>query len=153
MTTPKGLAARAVIETGRGKPKLYIEVREGNQFSNFYYIYTAVGRGRMVTPGIRRHRGFADALEDAMEKIVKEMKTHAKRNRTALQIHTTVRIYRKRLYRKLLNMRPDELGLTRIRYQPDPRLVRAEPARAQNSPIPATYTPLAKRWQIMTNRR
>ena len=155
MSIPKGLAARAVIEPARGKPKLYIEVREGNQFSNFYYIYTAVGRGRgrMVTPGIPRHRGFADSLEDAMEKIVKAMKTHAKRNRTELQIHTTVRIYRKRLYRKLLNMRPDELGLTRIKYQPDSRLVRAEPARVQNSPIPTTYTPLAKRWQIITNRR
>lgn len=155
MSIPKGLAARAVIETARGKPKLYIEVREGNQFSNFYSIYTAVGRGRgrMVTPGIPRHRGFADALEDAMEKIVKAMKTHAKRNRIEIQIQTTVRIYRKRLYRKLLNMRPDELGLTRISYQPNPRLVRAEPARVQNGPIPTTYTPLAKRWQIMTNRR
>jgi hypothetical protein len=155
MSIPKGLAARAVIETGRGKPKLYIEVREGNRFSNFYSIYTAVGggRGRRVTPGIPRHRGVADSLEDAMEKIVKAMKTHAKRNRTELQIHTTVRIYRKHLYRKLLNMHPDELGLTRIRYRPDPRLVRAELARLQNSPIPTTYTPLAKRWQIMTNRR
>ena len=147
MSIPKGLAARTVIETGRGKPKLYIEVREGNRFSNFYYIYTAVGRGRgrVVTPGTPRHRGFADSLEDAVEKIVKVMKTHAKRNRTEIQIQTTIRIYRKRLYRKLLNMRPDELGLTRIRYKPDPRLIRAELAKLQNSPIPTTYTPLAKR--------
>lgn len=155
MTIPKGLAARAVIETNAGKSKLYIEVREGNRFLNFYSTYAAVGRGRhrLVTPGIPRHRGFADSLEDAMEKIVKAMKTHAKRNRTECQIRTTVRIYRKRLYRKLLNMRLDELGLTRIKYQPDPRLVRAEPARVQNSPIPTTYTPLAKRWQIITHRR
>lgn len=155
MSIPKGLAARAVIETGCRRPKLYVEVREGNRFSNFYQTYTAVGRGRgrMVTPGIPRHRGFADSLEDAMEKIVKAIKTHAKRNRTELHIHTTVRIYRKRLYRKLLSMHPDELGLTRIRYRPDPRLVRAELAKLQNSRLSITYTTLAKRWQIITNRR
>ena len=155
MSIPKGLAARAVIETGRSKPKLHIEVREGNRFSNFYFTYTVVGRGRgrVVTPGTPRHRGFADSLEDAVEKIVKVMKTHAKRNRTEIQIQTTIQIYRKRLYRKLLSMRPDELGLTRIRYRPDPRLVRAELAKLQNSQLPTTYTTLAKRWQIITNRR
>jgi len=147
MSVPKGLAAKAVIETGRGKPKLYIEVREGNRFSNFYYTYTATGRGRsrIVTPGIPRHRGFADSLEDAMEKIIKVMKDHAKRNMTEIQIHATVRIYRKRLYRKLLLMGPDELGLTYVRPLPDRRI-----QSSTNKPLPANYTPFAKRWQIIT---
>ena len=150
MPIPKGLAARAVIETGRSKPKLHIEVREGNRFSNFYYTYTAVGRGRgrIVTPAIPRHRGFADSLEDAVEKIIKVMKDHAKRNKTEIQIHTTVRIYRKRLYRKLLSMRPDELGLTRVRPLPDRRI-----QSNANKPLPASYTPFAKRWQIITSGR
>lgn len=155
MSIPKGLAARAVIKTKGTKTRMVIEVREGNRFSNFYHIYTTSGRGRhhVVKPGIPRHRGFADSIEEAMEKIVKVMRAHAKRNRAEIQIHTTIRIYRKRLYRKLLNMRPDELGLTRIRYRPDPRLVRAELAKVQNNRLPTTYTTLAKRWQIITSRR
>ena len=150
MATPKGLAARAVIETGRGKPKLYIEVREGNRFSNFYYAYTATGRGRgrIVTSAVPRHRDFADSLEDAVEKIVKVMQDHAKRNRREIQIHTTIRIYRKRLYRKLLSMRPDEPGLTHVRPLPD-RHIRSN----TNQPPPASDTSFAKRWQIITSGR
>jgi hypothetical protein len=146
MPIPKGLAARAVIETAGGKPTLYIEVREGNRFSNFYYTYTAVGRGRgrIVTPAIPRHRGFADSLEDAVEKIIKVMKDHANRNMTQIQIHTIVRIYRKRLYRKLLSKRPDELGLTCVRPLPDRRF-----QSNTNNPLPASDTPFAKRWQII----
>lgn len=121
MPIPKGLAARAVIEKGRDGPTLYIEVREGTKFSNFYYIYTAVGRGRdrIVTPAIPRQRGFANSLEDAAAQIVEVMRAQARRNRTAIEIHTTIRIYRKGLYRKLLSMRPDELGLTHVRPLPD----------------------------------
>ena len=150
MSVPKGLAARAVIETGRGKPKLYIEVREGNRFSNFYYTYTATGRGRgrIVTPSTPRHRGFANSIEDAVDKIVGVMQAHAKRNKREVQIHTTVRIYRKRLYRKLLSMRPDELGLTHVRPLPDRRI-----QNNTNKPLPASYTPFAKRWQIITSGR
>jgi hypothetical protein len=149
MSVPKGLAARAVIETGRGKPKLYIEVREGNRFSNFYYTYTATGRGRgrIVTPSTPRHRGFANSIEDAVDKIVGVMQAHAKRNKREAQIHTTVRIYRKRLYRKLLSMRPDELGLTHVR----PSRLTSPKQYEQTSA--ATYTPFAKRWQIITSRR
>ena len=116
MTIPKGLAARAVIETGLGKPKLYLEIREGSRFSNFYSTCSVMGCGRhrIVTLGCPRHRGFAESLEEAVEKIIKVIKDHAKRNRTEIITHTVVRIYRKRLYKKLLSMRPDELGLTHV---------------------------------------
>ena len=150
MPISKGLAARAVIETGHGKPKLYIEVREGNKFSNFYHTYSAIGRGRSrnVTPATPRHRGFADSLEDAVENIVRVIQAHAKPNRREVQIHATIRIYRKRLYRKLLSMRPDELGLTRVRPLPDRRI-----QSNTSKPLPASYTPFAKRWQIITSGR
>jgi len=155
MSIPKGLAARAVIKTKGTKTKMVIEVREGNRFSNFYHTYTTHGSGRhhVVKPGFPRHRGFADSIEDVVEQIVKAMKAHAKRQRVDLSIHTAVRIYRKRLYRKLLNMRPDELGLSHATYRPDPRLVRAELIRVENSPLPLAYTPLAKRWKIITSQR
>jgi hypothetical protein len=134
---------------------MVIEVREGNRFSNFYHTYATYGRGRhhLVKPGIPRHRGFADSIEDVVEQIVKTMKAHAKRQQVDLSIHTAVRIYRKRLYRKLLNMRPDELGLSHATRPPDPRLVRAERIKLENSPLSLAYTPLAKRWKILTSQR
>lgn len=151
MAIPKGLAARAVIEPGCDKPKLYIEVQEGNRFSNFYYTYAAIGRGRgrIVTPAIPRHRGFADTIEDAVEQIVKVMKDHAKRNRREIQIHTTIRIYRKRLYCRLLSMRPDELGLTRVSNGLAEYLRRQKSTPVLPS-IPLGHTTLEKRWKILT---
>ena len=143
MAIPKGLAARAIIETGHGQAKRYIEVREGNRFSNFYYIYTAVGRGRnrIVTRGTPRHRGFANTLEDAVQKIIEVIRSHAKRNKTEIQVHTTVRVYRKRLYRKLLSMRPDELGLNFVRPLPERRALNV---------LPPSHTPSAKQVQTLT---
>jgi hypothetical protein len=154
MSIPKGLAARAVITIKNTKTRMVVEVREGNRFSNFYSIYTTYGRGRryVARPGIPRHRGYADSIEDVVEHLVKAMKAHAKRQRVDLSIHTAIRIHRKRLYHALLNMRPDELGLTRSTYRPDPRLVRAERIQADHI-LPLAYTPLAKRWKIITSER
>ena len=145
MTIPKGLAARAVIETNVGRTKLYIEVWEGNRFSNFYRTYTAVGRGshRRVITGLPRHHGFANSLEETVEQIMNAMKTHANRQAASLLIRATVRIYRKCLYRKLLAMRPDELGLTHVTPLPDPRLMRAELIKVGNSIWTPSHTPLA----------
>ncbi len=155
MSIPKGLAARAVIETKGSKTRMVIEVREGNRFSNFYSIYTSYGRGchYVAQPGIPRHRGFADSIEDVVEQIVKAMKAHAKRQQVDISIHTAVRIYRKRLYRKLLDMRPDELGLSRAIRRPDPRLIRGGLIKVENSLLPLAYTPLAKCWKILTSQR
>jgi hypothetical protein len=155
MTIPKGLAARAVIETNTQKAKMVIEVKEGNRFSNFYSTYTTVGRGRhrLVIPGLPRHRGFADSLEDTVEQLVHVMQAHARRQGASLSIRTTIRIHRKRLYRKLLAMRPDELGLTHITSLPDPRLIRAGLIQVANSLWSPCHTPLARRWQIITGAR
>ena len=155
MTIPKGLAARAVIETNTQKAKMVIEVKEGNRFSNFYSTYTAIGRGRhrLLIPGLPRHRGFADSLEETVEQIVDVMQAHARRRGASLSIRTTIRIYRKRLYRKLLAMRPDELGLTHVTPFPDPRLIRAELFQIGNSLWSPSHTPLSKRWKIITGAR
>jgi hypothetical protein len=155
MTIPKGLAARAVIETNTQKAKMVIEVKEGNRFSNFYSTYIAVGRDRhrRVTPGLPRHRGFADSLEDTVEQIVDAMQAHARSQGANLSVRTTIQIYRKRLYRKLLAMRPDELGLTHLIPLPDARLIRAGLIQVGNSLWSPSHTPLARRWKILTDGR
>lgn len=146
MTIPKGLAARAVIETGPGKPKLYLEIREGSRFSNFYSTCSVMGCGRhrIVTLGCPRHRGFADSIEEAAEKMAKTMKDNAKRiQKVNIEVYISIRVYRKRLYRKLLSMRPDELGLTYVRTLFDHGY--------KTKPIqPIRHTLFAKRGQLIS---
>ena len=154
MSIPKGLAARAVITTRNTKTRMVVEVREGNRFSNFYSIYTTYGRGRhyAVKDGFPRHRGSADSIQDAVEQIERAMKAQAKRQQTDIAIHTAIRIYRKRLYRKLLNMRPDELGLSHATCRPDPRLKSTVLIKVANPFLSTGYPPLMKRWKIITQK-
>ena len=153
MTTPKGLAARAVIETNTRKSKMVIEVKEGTSFTNFYQTYTVIGRGRnrTTTPGLSRHRGFAESLEETVDQVVKNMKAHAKRQQVDLAVRITIRIYRKRLYRKLLTMRPDELGLTLVARKFGFGLSHTASINVENGVLPTVYEPLANRWKIVTN--
>jgi hypothetical protein len=146
MTIPKGLAARAVIHSNTMKSKMVIEIREGTRFANFYHTYSVTGRGRnrTITPGLSRHRGFADSLEEVVEQIVKAMKAHAKRQKVDLVMHTTIHIYRKRLYRKLFAMRPDELGLTNVACkfgtrQPSNGLIRMDSSVLRSTRMPVTH--------------
>ena len=112
MATPKGLAARAVLELTDGR-KIYIEIQDGSKFVKFYTVYAIRGRGRAreykVYPG--HPRTFANSIEDAATKMAKHFDKFG--NATVNQM--TVKIFRKRLYKKRFKMRPDELGLTRVR--------------------------------------
>ena len=113
MATPKGLAARAVLELTDGR-KIYIEVRDNSKFVQFYTVCTIRGgRGRareyQVNPSINRN--YANSIEAAAEKMAKHFNTFG----TAKVKHTNVKVYRKKLYRRRFKMRPDELGLTRVR--------------------------------------
>jgi hypothetical protein len=112
MATPKGLAARAVLELMDGR-KIYIEVRDNSKFVQFYTVYTIRGRGRareyQAHPGLNRN--YANSIEAAAEKMAKHFNTFG----TAKVRQTVVKIYRKKLYKQRFRMRPDELGLTRVR--------------------------------------
>ena len=112
MATPKGLAARAVVELTDGR-KIYIEVRDNSRFVQFYTVYTIRGRGRareyQANPSINRN--YANCIEAAAEKMTKHFNTFG----TAKVKQTKVKIYRKKLYKQRFKMRPDELGLTRVR--------------------------------------
>jgi hypothetical protein len=148
---PKDLAAKARLKLSDGT-EFYIEVRKGSRFSNFYATYTAQGRGRkrVVTAGMPRHRGYADGIEEAVEKVAAIMNENGKRSQHAPRlVSTKIWIHRKRLYRKLISMRPDDLGLTRVSNG------LAEYLRRQQSPpvlpsIPLGHTTMEKRWKILT---
>ena len=111
MTAPKGLAARAVLSLSDGR-KIHIEIRDGSMFVQFYSLYTVrgIGRRRTVDRESFRDRNFAASIEEAAEKLERHFKTYG----SAKVNKTTIKIYRKRMYTKRFQMRPDELGLARI---------------------------------------
>jgi len=115
MQIPKELAAKARLTMDNGT-KLYIEIRDGSNFHNFYTTYTVHdhGRGRVIDLNAPRHRGFADSLEEAVEKIARTINQHAKRTGGSRVAGIKIWIYRKRLYRKRFQTPPDILGLTRV---------------------------------------
>ena len=112
MATPKGLAARAVLELA-DRRKIYIEVQDGSMFVKFYTVYTVRGKGRAreykANPSL--HRTYANSIEDAAAKMAK----HFDKFGTAKVKKTTVKVYRKALYKRRFEMRPDELGLVHVR--------------------------------------
>lgn len=112
MATPKGLAARAVVELTDGR-KIYIEVRDNSKFVQFYTVYTIRSRGHareyQANPSLTRN--YANSIEDAAEKMAKHFNTFGK----AKVKKTNVKVYRKKLYKQRFKMRPDQLGLTRVR--------------------------------------
>lgn len=112
MAARKGLAARAVLELTDGR-KIYIEIQDGSMFVKFYTVYTVRGKGRAREhkPNPSLHRTYANSLEDAAAKMAKHFNTFG----TAKVKQTKVKIYRKKLYKQRFKMRPDELGLTRVR--------------------------------------
>ena len=112
MAIPKGLAARAALELTDGR-KIYIEVQDGSMFVKFYTVYAIRGRGQTreykVYPS--HPRTYANCIEDAATKMAK----HFDKFGNAKVNKMTVKIFRKRLYKKRFKMRPDELGLTHVR--------------------------------------
>jgi hypothetical protein len=112
MAIPKGLSARAVVELTDGR-KIHIEVRDNSKFVQFYTVYTTRGRGRareyQANPSLNRN--YANSIEAAAEKMAKHFNTFGK----AKVKKTKVKVYRKKLYKQRFKMRPDELGLARVR--------------------------------------
>ena len=134
MATPKGLAARAVVELTDGR-KIYIEVQDGSMFVKFYVVCTVRGKGRRRTVEREsfRDRNFAASIEEAAKKLEQHFNTYGK----AKVNKTMTKIYRKRLYKKRFKMRPDELGLARIHNSLDGYM------RKRQQP-PAIFTRITK---------
>jgi hypothetical protein len=141
MAIPKGLAAKARLKMDDGE-KVYIEVRLGSPFCHFYTLYAV--RGRKRKPLISRNRNVAeDGIEQLVEALVRHYRKYTARN----VLETKIWIYRKRLYRKLLDADPSDLGLTRVRRRD------FEYRRIPLRFLPTSYTPLQRRWEIITGKR
>jgi hypothetical protein len=108
MAIPKGLAAKARLNMDDGE-KVYIEVRQGSPFYHFYTLYAL--RRRKRKPLIARNRNVA---EEGIEKLVEQLVQHFKKHTTRRVPETRIWIYRKRLYRQLLEADPSDLGLARV---------------------------------------
>lgn len=108
--------ARMTVTRPRGNLTI-IEVREDATFSSFYQVYTQIGKRRSTKRLIRtanRNEGLqpyfrAHLLQPGLEKLAEHWcKIPGVQS-------VKVRIIRKRLYRKLINARPDELGLVKTK--------------------------------------
>jgi hypothetical protein len=102
-----------VVELTDGR-KIYIEVRDNSKFAQFYTVYTirgGRGRAREYQANPSFNRNYANSIEAAAEKMAKHFNTFG----TAKVKQTKVKVYRKKLYKQRFKMRPDELGLTRVR--------------------------------------
>jgi hypothetical protein len=112
MATPKGLATRTVVKLTDGR-KIYIEVRDNSKFVQFFTVYTIRGRGHsreyQANPSL--NHSYANSIEAAAEKMAKHFNTFG----TGKVKQTKVKVYRNKLYKRRFKMRPDELGLARVR--------------------------------------
>lgn len=144
--------ARLTIEREVGV-RTIVEVHADATFSMFYHFYTQDGRRRSTKRQIRtanRNEGLrawfgAHRMTPGLDVIAEQFRRmpHVKK--------TTVRIIRKRTYRKALEAAPDELGnlaRTEVARMPDMR------HRESGTPayIPSTFTPMKRRFEIITGR-
>lgn len=114
-----------------------IEVREDATFSSFYQVYTQTGKRRSTKRLVRtanRNEGLqpyfqAYRMQPGLEKIAEYWQKRP--NVTSVK----VRIIKKRLYRKLISARPDELGLVKTKVNIP--IERFSPLR-----IPVQLTPI-----------
>ena len=141
MAIPKGLAAKARLRMDDGE-KVYIEVHQGSPLCHFYRLYSVRGRARRTL--ISRSRNDA---EDGIEQLVELLVQHHKKHTARRVLDTKVWIYRKRLYRKLLDADPSDLGLTHLRRN------NFDIPRTPLRFLPSGYTPLQRRWEIITGKR
>lgn len=144
----------AAHHTGR---RIIIEVHEDASFHQFFRYYAQDGNRRSTKKEMRRasrNEGLRPAqrapwMRPGLDVLAKDLQTAHPWRPACTDVR--IRILKKRLYRRLLEARPDELGLVRVERTwvdlPRPRPVLRIPIR-----LPAGHTPLKKRFEIMTGR-
>ena len=93
--------------TRANNEKVIVEVNENATFSNFYIFFKQTGKRWSTKAHIRTsNRNDAPGLESLAQKL------SLCQSPSNPITNTRIKIYRKRAYRRLLSLRPDELGLT-----------------------------------------
>ena len=93
--------------TRANNEKVIVEVNENATFSNFYIFFKQTGKRWSTKAHVRTsNRNDAPGLESLAQKL------SLCQSPSNPITNTRIKIYRKRAYRRLLSLRPDELGLT-----------------------------------------
>ena len=113
------VVARLTVVRALGNVTI-IEVHSDATFSCFYHIFTQVGKRRSTKRLVRtasRNEGLLPYYRAyLMVPGLKVLAEHWSRQPGVSSVK--IRIIKKRAYRKLLSARPDELGLTKMRWLP-----------------------------------
>lgn len=146
------ILARLTIERKNGA-RILVEIQSDATFIEFYRLYRQDGRKRSTKALIRtasRNEGLqvinAHLHEPGLEKVAVKLSMFQQESNPV--VRQTLRIIRKRAYRKLLHMAPDALGLTKVSTTFPTFRAMPIPVR-----IPSTFTPIQKKWSILSSRK
>lgn len=146
------ILARLTIERRNGA-RLIVEIQADATFIEFYRIYRQDGRKRSTKRLIRtasRNEGLptinAHRHEPGLEKVAQKLTTFQQESNPATR--QSLRIIRKRAYRTALHMDPSALGLTKVSTTFPTFRAMPIPVR-----IPSTFTPMKKKWSILSSRK
>lgn len=119
----KQVVARLTVIRKNGL-RTIVEVEAGSTFSSFYRFYRQVGAKRSTKERIRtadrnegcRWIGMQHGQPIGLETIAKRLEFYASQSNPV--VSKKIRIFRKLAYQRLLNVSPDQLGLTRMTHLP-----------------------------------
>lgn len=109
----KQIVARLNIQYKDGTREA-VEIHKDSTFSAFYFLYTYISARKktalMMPSRSRTYHGALPAQELGLAGVLELIKA-SYRCRTNPVISSAIRVYQKRVYKAMLNMAPDELGM------------------------------------------
>lgn len=130
---------------------MIVEVSEDATFTAFYRIYSQQGKRRSTKRLVRtasRNEGLrpwyaAYRMQPGLEVLAENWRKQPGVKKV------TLRIIRKRIYKRLIHAAPDVLGLTRV----SAGFQAKRPAPAiMPMVLPSGYTPIKRRFEILTSK-
>lgn len=151
-TNSNTVVARMTV-TRADNSKVIVEIHSNATFYKFYHFYSQTGNRRSTKKEIRtasRNEGVptvnAHLFTPGLE-MVQANFLCCQVGRIAAVISIKMRILRRKMYRELVNMAPDVLGLVKVDANPFAK--RPQPVRYPIR-LPEAYTPIKKRWEILS---
>lgn len=138
----KVVARMTIVKRGSSK-RMIVEIHEDASFHQFYRWYMQEGRKhKRFVRSSQRNDGLPFTRAQSLPGLDILAERQQSFNKDIEKV--TIKIFQKRIYNHLLNCAPDQLaaGLPTTHHQN----LRAAPAER----LPATYTTLQKRMNIMT---